>query len=214
MSAAGHKDDNPTAACDPTHAREYFTSSPSVRHSSRLLDIQPPHTEAGELKSQTSYRLPKSWDDIEVGDLVLAKDTDPENGWWEAIVVKKHGDMYTLKWRQTLLPQRQRLLKHKFNLGLMWPGVDVDTETLTQNGSRSAFPASWKTIAAEHVVLAKEEGPMENWWDATVTNSDSKDLSLRWLGFETLPEIKRPRLALALLHANPAGAKASSNAAA
>jgi hypothetical protein len=42
--------------------------------------------------------LPRTWDDIDVGHLVLALD-EPCNGWWEAIVLARDGDMLTLKWR-------------------------------------------------------------------------------------------------------------------
>jgi hypothetical protein len=42
--------------------------------------------------------LPRSWADIDVGHLVLALD-EPRNGWWEAVVLARDGDMLTLKWR-------------------------------------------------------------------------------------------------------------------
>jgi hypothetical protein len=42
--------------------------------------------------------LPRSWDEIEIGHLVLALDASVE-GWWETIVVAKDNDMLTLKWR-------------------------------------------------------------------------------------------------------------------
>src|SRR5262249_8390550 len=44
-------------------------------------------------------RLPPDWDHIEVGDLVIAQSADPEDGWWEALVVAKNGDMLSLRWR-------------------------------------------------------------------------------------------------------------------
>src|ERR1019366_2572703 len=42
--------------------------------------------------------LPATWDDIDVGHLVIARD-ELAAGWWEAIVIAKDGDMLTLKWR-------------------------------------------------------------------------------------------------------------------
>ena len=36
-----------------------------------------------------SPRLPANWDDIKVGDRVLAQDTDPKDGWWQAKVVEE-----------------------------------------------------------------------------------------------------------------------------
>ena len=42
--------------------------------------------------------MPKSWDDIAVGHLVIAHESAAE-GWYEAIVLARDGDMLTLKWR-------------------------------------------------------------------------------------------------------------------
>ena len=42
--------------------------------------------------------LPKDWDSIEVGHLVIAQENLIE-GWWEAIVIATDNDMLTLKWR-------------------------------------------------------------------------------------------------------------------
>src|SRR5450759_5729309 len=74
----------------------------------RALNGEPnsePPAATAESKSGPEQRLPKSWDDIAVGDLVVAQDTDPKDGWWEATVVKKNGDMYMLKWRHRLISQ-------------------------------------------------------------------------------------------------------------
>jgi len=42
--------------------------------------------------------LPRSWDEIEIGHLVLATEA-PGEGYWEAIVLGRDNDMLTLKWR-------------------------------------------------------------------------------------------------------------------
>src|SRR5579863_1476962 len=42
--------------------------------------------------------LPASWDDVAVGHLVIAHES-AWDGWWEAIVLARDGDMLTLKWR-------------------------------------------------------------------------------------------------------------------
>jgi hypothetical protein len=41
---------------------------------------------------------PKSWDEIEPGHLVIAQDSIAE-GWWPAIVLKRHENSLVLKWR-------------------------------------------------------------------------------------------------------------------
>jgi hypothetical protein len=48
---------------------------------------------------QPAPGLPTTWDDIAVGHLVIARDHSTSNGWWEAIVLARDGDMLTLKWR-------------------------------------------------------------------------------------------------------------------
>jgi hypothetical protein len=42
--------------------------------------------------------LPKNWDEIAPGHLVIAQET-LEYGWWEAIVIERNGDMLTLRFR-------------------------------------------------------------------------------------------------------------------
>ena len=48
--------------------------------------------------AQAAPCLPTSWDDIAVGHLVIAQEAKWD-GWWEAIVLARDGDMLTLKWR-------------------------------------------------------------------------------------------------------------------
>ncbi len=66
--------------------------------------------------------LPKDWDGIEVGHLVLAR-TDPEDdwdgGWWEAVVVKKDGDLLTVKWRD--YPEYDTFVRHRYAVALIKP---------------------------------------------------------------------------------------------
>ena len=45
-----------------------------------------------------SATQPKSWDDVEPGHLVVAQDSLTD-GWWPAVVVKRHGNNLVLKWR-------------------------------------------------------------------------------------------------------------------
>ena len=47
---------------------------------------------------QPAQDLPSTWDDIAVGHLVIAHE-GASQGWWEAIVLARDGDMLTLKWR-------------------------------------------------------------------------------------------------------------------
>jgi hypothetical protein len=43
--------------------------------------------------------LPRNWHEIGLGDVVVAQEEDPTDGWYEAIVVEVANDMFTLRWR-------------------------------------------------------------------------------------------------------------------
>ena len=62
--------------------------------------------------------MPKSWDDIAVGHLVIAHESAAE-GWYEAIVLARDGDMLTLKWRD--YPQQAHVLRHAGTVALLKP---------------------------------------------------------------------------------------------
>ena len=46
----------------------------------------------------TNETLPRNWDDIAPGHLVIARET-LECGWWEAVVIERSGDLLTLRHR-------------------------------------------------------------------------------------------------------------------
>jgi hypothetical protein len=75
----------------------------------RLLQFADPATAPG---------LPATWDDIDVGHLVIARD-ELAAGWWEAIVVARDGDMLTLKWRD--YPKQAPAVLHRAALALLKP---------------------------------------------------------------------------------------------
>ena len=163
--------------------------------------------DSSHAKSPHGHRLPKTWDDIKPGDLVLAQDRDPADGWWEAVVVRKSGTMYTLQWRQRQL-SRRAFYKHHYNLALVWPGEDLAAKTSDPNDASSKYPSSWKAIGLQSLVLAQEEGPMEQFWEVTPIKIEGDTFTLKWRDFPTTPNFVRARFALALLHPNPAGVKA------
>jgi hypothetical protein len=49
----------------------------------------------------TAPGLPRTWDEIAAGHVVIAQDEDdyPDKGWWEAIVLDRKDDVLTLRWR-------------------------------------------------------------------------------------------------------------------
>ena len=69
--------------------------------------------------AQAAPGLPTSWDDIAIGDLVLAQE-GRWDGWWEAIVLARDGDTLTLKWRD--YDDDPDIVRHLGAIALMKPG--------------------------------------------------------------------------------------------
>jgi len=64
--------------------------------------------------------LPATWDDIDVGHLVIARD-ELNAGWWEAIITEKDGDMLTVRWRD--YPKQASAVLHRSTLALLKPNA-------------------------------------------------------------------------------------------
>ena len=64
--------------------------------------------------------LPKNWDSIGAGALVLIQES-PSEGWFEAIVVGKDNDMLSLKWRD--YPKSPPVTRHQATVALLKPSV-------------------------------------------------------------------------------------------
>ena len=62
--------------------------------------------------------LPRSWDEIAPGHLVIAQE-GLEYGWWEAIVIGRNGDMFTLRFRD--YPKLPKFVRHRSAIALMSP---------------------------------------------------------------------------------------------
>ena len=160
-------------------------------------------TKPGAPSEGPAPRLPANWDDIKVGDRVLAQDTDPKDGWWQAKVVEKSGEIFKLRW-----PRSERghpFQKHQLTLGLICPhgGADQAEPNKSSSNPGVRFPHNWAAIAVDQVVLAKEEGPCEQWWDARTIKLDKELFTLQWRDRPDLPTFERPRSCLGLMHPNP-----------
>jgi hypothetical protein len=62
--------------------------------------------------------LPGSWEEIAPGHLVIAQES-LANGWWEAIVLDRKGDMLTLRFRD--YPRLPKFFRHRTAVALMSP---------------------------------------------------------------------------------------------
>jgi hypothetical protein len=150
-------------------------------------------------------RLPANWNDIKVGDRVLAQDSDPKDGWWQATVVDRNGEIFKLRWPRS---ERGRpFQKHRLTLGLICPNEGVENggfgSDKSPDGPRTRFPQDWVAIKVDQIVLAKEDGPCEQWWEAKTIKLDKNVFTLQWRDRPDLPSIERPRFSLGLVHPAP-----------
>lgn len=157
--------------------------------------------------------LPRNWQQIALGDLVIAQES-LEEGWYEAIVLQADGDMLTLRWRD--YPGGKSIVRNWRRLGLLYPGADPTANagksgkpgtTAKQNKSVSAnhssgeqmLPKDWHEIQIGHLVLAKTEGPWPGWWEAIPVEQTHDVFKLRWRDHASLPLASRQRFELALI---------------
>jgi hypothetical protein len=59
--------------------------------------------------------LPRTWDEIAPGHLVIAQ---LRRGWWEAIVIDRKDDMFTLRYRD--YPKLPKFVQHRSAIALMY----------------------------------------------------------------------------------------------
>jgi hypothetical protein len=148
--------------------------------------------------------LPRSWDQIALGDLVVAQES-LEDGWYEAIVIEVNGDMLTLRWRD--YPRERKLVRHRLRVGLRYPGPQARKQPKPQAAKHhgatatveSGLPADWQDIDLNKLVLAKDDGPSRSWWEAIPVEKTGDTFKLRWRDHSTVPPISRERFALALI---------------
>ena len=168
----------------------------------------------GDRPSTKNGAFPKDWDAIARGHIVVAQDS-PTDGWYEAIVVDRTGDICTLRWRDW--PRYRSFTRHRRALALLCPdanagsaakpstAADASTKagsgkaTVSNHKTAPGLPTSWENIEIDHLVLAKEDGPWRSWWEATPTEKHGDTFTLRWRDYKQLPLIKRARVSLALL---------------
>lgn len=78
---------------------------------------------AVQCKSPITSGLPRSWQEIDVGHMVLAHE-GYEDGWWEAVVVKREDDILTLRYRDA--PKLPTFVRHLNTVALVNPGPLAD----------------------------------------------------------------------------------------
>jgi hypothetical protein len=63
--------------------------------------------------------LPRSWDNVGVGHMVLVHES-PADGWWEAVVVQREDEVLTLRFRD--YPKLPTFVRHISTIALVNPG--------------------------------------------------------------------------------------------
>ena len=63
--------------------------------------------------------LPRSWETIGVGHMVLVNES-PVDGWWEAVVIKREEEILTLRFRD--YPKQPTFIRHINTVALVNPG--------------------------------------------------------------------------------------------
>jgi hypothetical protein len=160
---------------------------------------------AGSRPPGSSPNLPRDWHEIGLGDVVVAQEDDPTDGWYEAIVVEAANDMLTLRWRD--YPRLRRITRHRLRLGLLYPGPRAGKQPKPHSAkhqspaanAESALPVDWQDIDLNKLVLAKDDSPSRAWWEAIPVEKAGEAFKLRWRDYSTVPPISRDRFALALI---------------
>ena len=65
--------------------------------------------------------LPRSWDSVGVGHVVLAHES-PEDGWWECVVLKREDGVLTLRLRD--YPKQGTYIRHMTQVALIHPVLE------------------------------------------------------------------------------------------
>jgi hypothetical protein len=69
--------------------------------------------------SPVTSGLPRSWEEIAVGHMVLAHES-PDDGWWEAVVINREDEILTLRYRDA--PKLPKFIRHINTVALVNPG--------------------------------------------------------------------------------------------
>jgi hypothetical protein len=129
--------------------------------------------------------LPRSWDEIEPGHLVIAHES-LEYGWWEAIVVARKDDVFTLRYRD--FPSLPKFFRHPSGIALMHP----------QAADASGLSRTWDELRPGQLVIA-HESPADGWWEAIVVEREDDAFSLQFRDYPDLPHGVRHKSSVALM---------------
>jgi hypothetical protein len=81
-----------------------------------------PSSEKAKAGGVVAAGLPRTWESIDVGQLVLVEDDDPGYGWWPCLVTKRENQVLTLRLRD--YPDKGTYVRHIAQVGLLNPGPE------------------------------------------------------------------------------------------
>src|SRR5262249_18789257 len=109
------------------------------------------------------------------------------------------------------------VVRHRLNLARLCPAMGGDTAAhctsvaatkadaqqnappAQEGNGTDRYPATWVEIRADQLVVAKEDGPFQGWWEAIAPEAKGDTLRLGWRNRPQLPPIIRHRLHVALM---------------
>lgn len=104
----------------PFIRRELYDKLLAVAANGNTHPTNPPASGSSGAPGSTSGgsppNLPRNWQEIAPGNLVIAQEL-LEDGWWEAIVLERNGDMLTLRWRD--YPKQAKCVRHRAAVALI-----------------------------------------------------------------------------------------------
>jgi hypothetical protein len=105
------------ARCKEDHARSQNERTAAAALKAGADKTAPPSVASGPT---VASGLPRTWQEIAPGHLVLAQESLPD-GWWEAIVVSRDDNILTLQYRD--YPKAPKFTRHAATIALLNPNA-------------------------------------------------------------------------------------------
>jgi len=133
------------------------------------------------LSKNAARGLPRSWDEIAAGHLVIAHESRLNAGGMRQSSSTGRATTFILQYRD--FPHLPRFAQQRTGVALM---CSADNEQ------------SWNEIAPGHLVIAQESAE-DGWWEAIVIDRKADTLTLQFRDYSQ-PKIVRHRSAIALMY--------------
>ena len=120
-------------------------------------------------------------------------------------MTEANGDLFKLRWPGS--GRGRPFQKHRSTLGLICPGEIKDLAKPDPKQAaaepNAVYPRHWSVIGLNQIVLAKEDGPAEQWWEAKTVKLQNDVFTLEWRDHPQFSRHSATAIALGLVHAAP-----------